>query len=426
MSSDTIFALSSGALPAAIAIVRVSGPAAEDAAKALAGPLPEPRRGSLRTLRAADRSHIDEALVLHFPGPNTATGEALVEFHCHGGRAVVARLLAELTTLPGLREAEPGEFTRRALLNGRLDLPQAEGLADLLGAETEWQRRAAVESAGGALSRHVERWRERLVILSARCEAAIDYVGDEDETGIDLDDVRAEARSLVEEWTQWLDQPRAELLADGLKIVLAGPPNSGKSSLFNALIGSEKAIVTAIPGTTRDILEAKIDMGGIPLRLFDTAGLRISNDEVERIGIERAREARRAADLVLWLGEPADAPATDLVLKVHSRADERPSVPAGSIATSVRTQDGLAALKTELSHRAHELLPPPDRAAMNRRQAGALSRARQSLTALQDSRDIVIFAESVRHSLAELDALTGRASIEDVLDALFGRFCLGK
>jgi tRNA modification GTPase len=425
VTTDTIYALSSGALPAAIAIVRLSGPRAEGAAERLCGRLPEPRQASLRRLEAADGSLIDEALLLCFPAPHTATGEPLVEFQLHGGRAVVARLFRELSTLEGLREAAPGEFTRRALLNGRLDLTQAEGLADLLGAETEWQRRAAIESAGGTLRRQIEDWRERVVVLSAQAEAAIDYVGDEDETGIELEDLVHPIAFLVSEWDQLLARPPAELLAHGLRVVLAGPPNSGKSSLFNALVGDNKAIVTPVPGTTRDILEARVDLDGLPLLLFDTAGLRDSEDEVERIGVMRAEQAQAEADLLLWLGDPRQAPDHPRLLLVHSRADEREEPPRGSIATSVLTPSGWAKLREELIGHASALLPPIDQAALNRRQKASLADAASALRDVPEN-DLLILAESLRQALLALDTLSGRQSTEDVLDALFGLFCLGK
>lgn len=422
--SDTIYALSSGALPAAIAIVRLSGPQADEAAQRLAGSLPESRQAALRKIRAADGAIIDEALLLRFEAPHTATGEPLVELHLHGGRAVVARVLAELALIPGLREAEPGEFTRRALLNGRIDLTEAEGLGELLGAETEWQRRAAIESAGGALRRLIEGWRDRLVLLAARAEAAIDYV-DDGETELDLTDLVEGAEELAFEWRKLLDQQRSELLSEGLRVVLAGPPNSGKSSLFNALVGSERAIVTPIPGTTRDLIEARLDLDGIPILLIDTAGLRDADDEVERIGIDRAARALSEADILLWLGASDDAPQHACRLMVHAKADLGSSAPAQSIATSAVTGAGLGDLRQSIHKAASAILPPPSRAAFNRRQAAALTDAHDAIAGLRAG-DLLLTAEALRQALAALDRLSGRQGTEDILDAVFTRFCLGK
>jgi tRNA modification GTPase len=300
-----------------------------------------------------------------------------------------------------------------------------EGLADLLSAETEWQRRAAVESAGGALSRQIEEWRSRLVNLSAQVEAAIDYVGDEDETALDPVVLAEECERLLREWQEWLALPPAEVLAEGLRVVLAGPPNTGKSSLLNALVGNEKAIVTPIAGTTRDLIEVRLDLDGMPLNLVDTAGLRSSEDEVERTGIVRAEAAVAAADLLLWLGEPAAAPKMSRSILIHSRADERGPAPYGSIATSVKAPGGLLALRSELLARCREVLPPPDRATFNRRQRSAMHFVLEALAA-PNGGDIVVLAEQLRQAIRAFDRLSGRQGTEDVLDTLFGRFCLGK
>ena len=265
-----------------------SGPKAHDAARLLTR-LPPPRRAALRTLRdPSDGRVIDEALVLRFDAPESATGEDVVEYQCHGGRAVVDALLAALGAIDGLREAEPGEFTRRAFANGRIDLTEAEGLADLLEAETEAQRRAALALASGGLKRQIELWQARLVELSARAEAAIDYV-DEDEVAGGDERLWDDARALADELGEWLARPRIEPLRDGVRVVVAGPTNAGKSSLVNAIAESERAIVTEIPGTTRDTIEVPLAIGGVPFVLVDTAGLRDTDDRVERIGIDRAR-----------------------------------------------------------------------------------------------------------------------------------------
>ncbi|MFA9201452.1 MAG: tRNA uridine-5-carboxymethylaminomethyl(34) synthesis GTPase MnmE, partial [Cypionkella sp.] len=286
--TDTIFALSSGAPPAAIAVIRISGRQAGEALDTLAGRRPEPRRAGAMTLRDRQGEVLDRALGLWLPGPGTATGEDVAELHLHGGRAVVAAVERELAAMPGLRRAEPGEFTRRAFANGRIDLAEAEGLADLLAAETELQRRAAMAMAGGALSRQVEAWRERVLALSATLEATLDF-GDEDDVGALPGDFASRVEALAGEIRKWLERPRAEPLREGFRVVLAGPPNAGKSSLFNALLEDEAAITAATPGTTRDVIERPVAIAGLPFVLVDTAGLRdVTDDAVERVGIARA------------------------------------------------------------------------------------------------------------------------------------------
>ena len=271
--TPTIFALSSGAPPAGVGVVRVSGPRAGAALEALAGRLPQPRRASLAKLRDGAFALLDEALVLWFPGPNTATGEDLAEFHCHGGRAVIAVVEAALAALPGLRRAEPGEFTRRAFANGRIDLAEAEGLGDLLAAETELQRAAAIANAGGALSRQVESWREGVLVLSAEVEGVLDFSDEEDSA--DLPEFFTwNIGALAGELGVWLARPRSERLGEGYRVVLAGPPNAGKSTLFNVLVESEAAITSPIAGTTRDVIERSVAIAGVPFAFVDTAGLR--------------------------------------------------------------------------------------------------------------------------------------------------------
>ena len=426
MSSDTIFALSSGRPPAAVAIIRCSGPRAFAAAEAIAGRLPPARQAALVTLRAPSTGEpIDEAIMLRFDGPASATGEDIVEYQCHGGRAVVEAILAALASQPGTRLAEPGEFTRRALANGRIDLTEAEGLADLLEAETESQRRAALRMAEGGLRKQIEAWRQRLVDLSARAEAAIDYVGDEEETGTDEAVLAGEARALAEELGQWLERPRAEPLKDGIRVVVAGPPNAGKSSLVNALANSDKAIVTDIAGTTRDSIEVPLAIDGVPVLLVDTAGLRASEDAVEAIGVQRAEGQIGRADLVLWLGDPEQAPPHPRLVPVHAQADRRGDEPAGSLAVSSVTGQGLAELARRIVDEARGLLPADGELALNRRQATELAEARDAL-ATAAGVDLVRTAEGLRLARSSFDRLSGRVGVEDVLDAVFGRFCLGK
>ena len=426
MSADTIFALSSGPPPAAIAVVRISGPQAHEAGERIAGILPEPRIASVRELRHPGSGELlDEALVLRFDAPATSTGDNVVEFQCHGGRAVVEGVLGVLASLDGLRSAQPGEFTRRAYENGRIDLTEAEGLADLIEAETESQRKAALALAEGGLRKQVADWQSRLLGLSAEAERAIDY--DEDDEGVDAALLRG-CGALAAELRGWLERPRVERLKDGVRVVVAGPPNAGKSSLLNAIAGEERAIVTAVPGTTRDHIEVPLSLGGVPILLTDTAGLRESADEVEAIGVGRAAKLIEAADVLLWLGEPAEAPSHGRLLMVHTKADLPGAEMSSedSIAVSSVTHQGIPELLHRVEAAARDLLPAEDSIALNRRQALHLEEAAEALDAAAAARDVVLAAENLRLARSAFDRLTGRAGMEDVLDALFGRFCLGK
>ncbi len=336
-------------------------------------------------------------------------------------------MLAALGRLPRMRAAEPGEFTRRAFANGRIDLTEAEGLADLLEAETESQRRAAMRNADGGLRRQVEAWREAVVILSARAEAAIDYVGDEEETAADERRLAGEALALADELAAWLARPRTEALKDGVRVVAAGPPNVGKSSIINALTGVDRAIVTSVAGTTRDVIEVPLAIGGIPFVLVDTAGLRPSDDEVEQIGVRRAAAEAERADILLWLGEPADAPDHGRMIPVHARADlpERGAAPIGSIAVSSTLGTGLSHLVDRLMIEARAIIPAEGDLSLNRRQADCLAVAESALGDAA-SGQIEIVADALRRAREAFDRMTGRSGVEDMLDALFGRFCLGK
>ena len=424
--TDTIFALSSGRPPAAISVIRISGPEAHAAAQRICGALPEPRTAVVRELRnPASNELLDEALVLRFDGPASSTGEDIVEFQCHGGRAVVDAVLAALGSADGLREASPGEFTRRAFENGRIDLTEAEGLADLIEAETESQRKAALAIAEGGLRKQIAAWQDRLLALSAIAERVIDY--DEDDVGIDPA-VQQDCAALATELQAWLDRPRVEPLKDGVRIVVAGPPNAGKSSLINAIVGEERAIVTDIPGTTRDHIEVPLSLNGVPILLTDTAGLRETSDEVEAIGVARAERLTEMADVLLWLGEPPDLPAHPRVIQIHAKADlpERMKPPLGAHAVSAATGAGLPELLRKMEEAARATLPVEDAISLNRRQAQHLSVAVRAVSSAAHAVDWLLVAEDLRAARASFDRLTGRAGVDDVLDALFGRFCLGK
>lgn len=423
---STIFAVSSGSPPAAIGIIRISGPEAGHALRVLAGRDFEPRRASLAQLRGSDARVLDHALVLWFPGPATATGEDLAELHCHGGRAVLAAVCDALAGIDGLRPAREGEFTRRAFANGRIDLAEAEGLADLLEAETELQRAAAMASAGGALSGNFEAWREATLRLSAAVEAALDF-SDEDDVGGLPASFQQDIAGLAEEIGAFLTRPRAEKLKEGFRVVLAGPPNSGKSTLFNALVESEAAIVSPMAGTTRDLIERAVAMRGVPFTFVDTAGLRDDGaEEIEAIGIARARAALDRADLVLWLGEEGVGPAG--AWEIAARADAADFVAKSSAVhcVSANTGEGVDELKEALVAEAGKCLPRPGEAALNARQSARLEEVLEALSGAVAQRDLLLVGEELRRARLGFDRLIGRATTEDMLDALFGRFCIGK
>ncbi len=400
---------------------------------AMAGKLAQPRRATLATLRDPhDGTELDRTMVLWLPGPGTATGEDSAELHLHGGRAVVAAVEAALSRMPDLRRAQPGEFTRRAFANGRIDLAEAEGLADLLSAETELQRRSALAMADGALSRDVHRWREALLTLSAGLEAALDF-SDEDDVGEGESLLPAnfakECAALVGDLEQWLSRPRAEPLKEGFRVVLAGPPNAGKSTLFNALVEHEAAITAAEPGTTRDVLTHAVALDGVPFTFVDTAGLRDEGaGEIERIGIARARAAAQRADLILWLGPEGEGPQDRPLWEVAAQCDmpHRLQKSANARRVSAHTGEGMAALRQALVAFAHTALPAPGEAALNLRQHVHLTDVAQALARNDQQPDPLIAAEHLRLARRALDALVGRTGTEDMLDALFGRFCIGK
>lgn len=429
MAADTIFALSSGMPPAALAIIRISGPGAMSAIRTLAGRLPEPRRASLSVLRGRDGGELDRALTLVFPGPHSATGEDLAELHLHGGRAVVRAVENELSVLPGLRRAEPGEFTRRAFANGRIDLNEAEGLADLLAAETEWQRRAATAMTSGAFSTRIEEWRNELLRLSALTEAELDFSDEGDVDSQDNHLISNACRHLHDVMEAMLAAPALEKLRDGIRVVLGGPPNSGKSTLLNALVERDAAIVSDIAGTTRDMIEVPVALDGMPFLFIDTAGLRESTDDVvEAIGIDRTRDALAGADIILWLGDEGEGPDHPNLIEIEAKADDHSGrmKSEAARALSALTGEGMELLVADIVARSKILLPPPDQFAINVRQRKLIHDAADNLNHAAQTGDWLIVGEYLRRARLALDALTGRADTEDLLDALFGRFCVGK
>lgn len=425
--------------PAAIGVVRVSGPAAGAALQALAGRLPAPRRAILVGLNDADGAALDRALILWFPGPATATGEDLAELHLHGGRAVVAAVEAALSAMPGLRRAEAGEFTRRAFENGRIDLAEAEGLADLLAAETESQRVQALGMASGHVSRAVAGWQEHLLALMAGAEAELNFA---DEDDVEVGEGAAQRliagmAELSDELGTWLARPAAEVIAEGLSVVIAGPPNAGKSTLINALAQRELAIVSPVEGTTRDVIETPLALDGIAMRFSDTAGIRGEGaDAIEAIGIDRAKAAVEAADILLWLGAPKAVPDHPRTILIAAQADRWRGDAAAEadaehcdLTLSAATGEGMDRLHRMIVEMARTLLPREDEAALRQRQRAALAEAKQWLVVEEGSReagDLILLAERLRLAATALDRITGRAGVEEMLDALFGRFCIGK
>ena len=430
---DTIFALSSGAAPAGIAVLRISGMRAFEAARALAGTLPGPRVARLSSLRDPESEDLlDKGIVLLFPGPASATGEDIAELHLHGGRAVVRAVERALERLPGLRRADPGEFTRRALLQGRIDLSEAEGLGDLLMAETESQRRVALRSAEGEVRREVENWTMRVLALSAQVEALLDHADEADvEDATDSPSaLQAEARSIAADIEDVVARPPVERLRDGIRVVLAGPPNAGKSTLLNALVQRDAAIVSPIAGTTRDRIEAPVVRDGIAMLLIDTAGLADqAGDAIEAIGMARTHDAVAGADILLGLGEEPPAYQEAAAIWIHARADqpERRTLPAGRhVSVSAVSGEGVDRLWDRLTSVARELLPPLDMIALNQRQRVLCASAAHALGAATCEDDLLLFAEHLRSARRAFDAVTGRADVEAMLDALFSRFCIGK
>lgn len=445
--TTTIFALSSGRPPAAVAVVRISGPQAGAALSALVGRLPAPRRATLSQVRDPNSGEIiDEGLALWFPAPRSETGQDTAELQLHGGQAVIAGVLEALSTIEGCRLAEPGEFTRRAFENGRLDLTAVEGLADLIAAQTPAQRRLALRQLQGLIGDRAEAWRRRLTEALALVEARIDFA---DEADVPEDLVRpalAAAEQLRAEVASSLaDGGRGERLREGLVVAIAGPPNAGKSTLLNRLARREAAIVSEHPGTTRDVIEVDLDLAGYPVTLLDTAGIRDSDDPVEREGVRRARARAAAADLVLWVTDAAvpgagrdDGAFAAEVWTLRNKADliarragEPTDQDAGrSFTISARTGCGLDRLLAALAAYAKQYFAATESAMVTRARhrralqetVAALDRALSHDPAAGDE----LIAEDLRAAATAMGRLTGRVDVEDVLDVIFRDFCIGK
>ena len=439
---DTIFALASGAGRAAIAVIRLSGPAC---AAALATLAPKAafadRAATLATLSDPQTGEaLDRALVVRFVKPRSFTGEEMAEIQATGGRATIAGILAALAKLPGLRPAEAGEFAWRAFENGKLDLAEVEGLADLVEAETAAQRRQALGVASGALSRESEAIRAKLVEAMAIVEAQIDFSDVEDAEALSLGQARAAAAEVAGRLRAALAGAEAGArLREGFTVVIAGPPNVGKSTLMNALARREVSIVSAIPGTTRDLVEAALDLRGFPVTLVDTAGIRESDDPIEREGVARARRRAARADLTLWLSDRGDGapppPATGgPTLVVLTKADLRPPVdgaasPDAPLSVSALTGAGIDRLLDAVADLAEERMSGPGPALIAReRQRAAFADALAALERALDpaAEELELVAEDLRLAARAMERVVGRIDVEDVLGDIFSRLCVGK
>ena len=440
---NTIFALSTAPGRAAIAVIRISGPQAAEALRALSGHTPEPRLAVLATLRhPTSRQTLDQALVLYFAAPASETGEDIVELQVHGGRAVVRAVLNALAELPGCRPAEPGEFAQRAFINGKMDLTAAEGLADLIDAETEAQRQQAVILATGHLASLYENWRTRLIECQALIESAIDFSDEGDVSDSAAQAATERAIALLSEVHAHLNgADRGEIIRDGFRVVIAGPPNAGKSTLLNALARRDAAIVSEEAGTTRDAIEVHLDLGGLPVIVTDTAGIRDTTGAVEREGIRRTYDRAQTAHLVIWLTDIAEvvSPPDDLapegvsVIRVANKADQRPDSPIcqpePDLRISAKAADGIDAVTQRIIAAAQGRLgdgqdPVPTSVRQAYHLQMTVSHLDKYLTGTND--DIELRAEDLRLAGDSLGRLTGRIDAEDVLDQIFSRFCIGK
>lgn len=436
--TDSIAALSSGHLPSGVAIVRISGRDVRFALETISGLLPKPRQAHYGALHAPDGKLIDHGLTLFFPGPNSFTGEDCGEFQLHGGRAVVAALLAEIGKLPGFRQAEAGEFTKRAFLNGKMDLLEAEALADLINAETEAQRQFAVLNSSGAQSELYLGWRKRLIHSRAMIEAEMDFADEADVPGSVSSQVWHDVSSLIDEIRRHVDgYSKAEMIRDGFDVVILGAPNAGKSSLLNALLQREAAIVTDEPGTTRDLVEAVLDLEGLKVRITDTAGLREPAGKVEAIGIERAKARAKGADLVLFLEDmsvpsellaPGDVPFIAIGTKLDRH--QQAAVDTRYIhMISTTTGQGIDDLLKMIGERARDAVGQRGDILPSRlRHVELLKDAQNYLAAALEASDelLELKAENLRLASNRIGRLSGAVDVEDLLDVIFSQFCIGK
>ncbi|HPG88035.1 MAG TPA: tRNA uridine-5-carboxymethylaminomethyl(34) synthesis GTPase MnmE [Hyphomicrobium sp.] len=436
----TIFALSSGPGKAGVAVIRVSGPVARSVMAAMAAPEVADRRVAFRRIvHPQTGALLDRAVVVFFAGPKSETGEDVVEFQGHGGRAVVRAILDALATIPGCRMAEPGEFARRAFHNGKLNLVEVESLADLVDAETDAQRRLALAS-GGQLTALYDEWRTRLIEVAALTEAAIDFSDEGDVSAASFEAARRAAAPLADDVARHLDDGhRGEILRDGFRVALLGAPNAGKSSLLNALARRDAAIVSEDAGTTRDVIEVRLDLDGYPVIVSDTAGIREADGRIEQEGIRRSLSAARDANLTLWLSELGlDSPPKEIsretLLAVRTKTDldlpNQAVAPGSDLAISTKSGAGLGELVSAITRRAADALSQSaDMPAVARaRHRALLEQARASLgDFLTGSADeLELRAEDVRRAAHALGRITGRVDVEDVLDQIFSRFCIGK
>ena len=407
-------------------MLRLSGPAASQALAALAGPLPEPRRAVLRSVRDPESGELlDRGLALWFPGPASFTGEDAAELHLHGAPAAMDAVQAALMRLNGLRPAEPGEFTRRAFDAGRMDLTAVEGLAELIDAQTDGQRRQALHALGGGLARQFDGWRERLVAALAHIEAAIDFSDEELPEGLEAEVLRRVSEARAEMAEALAAGARGEVVRDGFRVALVGAPNAGKSSLLNALAAREVAIVSPGAGTTRDVLEARLAIEGYLVRLIDMAGLHESGDPVEREGMRRARAEAGSADLCLLLTAPDAPPPPDMAgLAIRTKSDLG-VVPGAGLAVSARTGEGLEALRGAIVEAVRACVAGPP-GALRARHVQALGDAAEALDRFGAAPQTDLAAEDLRLAVRALGRVTGRVDVEDLLDAIFREFCIGK